>query len=98
MSCRTRRAACARECRATASVDRAAPTTRSWTSRVVLGNSLFATQPEQLTQVVGAHLGDPGFAGAHDGLGQRHFALDQVVERLFESPGTDVFVYLDVAR
>src|SRR6266508_2222998 len=39
-------------------------------------------QREQLAHLRRAHLGDPRFAGPHNGLRKRHFPFDQLVERL----------------
>src|ERR1051326_3994344 len=75
---------------------RAAPTRHSSTSRVVLSDGFVAAETEQLTQIVGAHLGDPRFAGADDAFGQSYLALNEIIQRLFERAGAHVLVYLNV--
>src|SRR5262245_12704480 len=67
-------------------------------SGLLVGDRFFATQAEQRLQVLGAHFGDPGLAGADDGFGKLDFAFDKLVERFFEGTGADVLVHLDVAR
>src|SRR5262245_12213978 len=97
MSCQTRRAACGRGCHATAAAARAAPTRPAADRASILRHRLVTAQAEHRAQVVGAHLGDPRFAGADDRLGQTYLALDQVVERLLERARADVLVHLHVA-
>src|SRR5712691_6377288 len=54
-------------------------------------------QGEDLAQVLGGQLGEPGLSVADHQVSQRLLVLDHLVDLLFQRPRADELAYLDVA-